>query len=66
MKKLQLLKVYLSINPYRFGVLPYSLQISKVIPVYNAKAKENFFNYRPISLLPSVSKIQTIILLFTK
>jgi len=28
----------------------------KIIPMYKAKAKENLFDYRPISLLPSVSK----------
>jgi len=38
-------------------VFPDSLKIVKVIQIYNAKAKETFFNYRPISLLPSVSEI---------
>ena len=39
------------------GLVQNSLKLAKVIPIYKAKAKDDFSNYRPISILPSVSKI---------
>ena len=39
------------------GVVPNSCKIAKVVPIYKAKDKESFTNYRPISLLPSASKL---------
>ena len=33
------------------------MKLAKVIPVYKSKNKHKFDNYRPISLLPSMSKI---------
>lgn len=39
------------------GVVPDSLKLAKVVPIYKAKEKNDFSNYRPISLLSSLSKI---------
>ena len=36
------------------GTVPDAMQLAKVVPIYKAKSKEIFTNYRPISLLSNI------------
>ncbi len=38
------------------GVVPDAMKLARVIPIYKAKSKQEFSNYRPISLLSNISK----------
>ena len=44
-------------NSFVTGCVPDALKIAKVYPVYKCGDKSNICNYRPISVLPSFSKI---------
>ena len=45
------------------GIFPEQLKISKVLPLHKANDKMSLTNYRPIALLPSISKIFECVLL---
>ena len=44
-------------NSLTTGYAPDMAKLAKVIPIYKTKDKKNIENYRPISLLPVISKI---------
>ena len=50
------LSILINISMYE-GIVPDELKIAKIIPVHKSNAKDDISNYRPISLLPSISKI---------
>ena len=41
----------------RYGIVPDSLKIAKVIPLFKSGDHDIFSNYRPVSILPAFSKI---------
>ncbi len=42
---------------FQEGIFPNQLKYARVIPIYKKFSKENPDNYRPVSVLPSISKI---------
>ena len=49
--------IFLTIQMIYTGIYLQPLKFAKVSPIFMANDKEHFSNYRPISLLPSISKI---------
>ena len=39
------------------GIIPKEMKMAKVVPIYKSKDISQFSNYRPISLLPAMSKV---------
>ena len=39
------------------GIFPDKLKVAKIVPIYKKDDKYNIENYRPISLLPAISKV---------
>lgn len=48
---------YIINNSLKFGIYPNQLKLAKIIPLYKKGSIDDLNNYRPISLLPSFSKI---------
>jgi len=44
-------------SSFRTGIVPSSLKIAKVVPIYKSGQKDQLLNCRPISILPFISKI---------
>ena len=42
---------------FHYGTVPSALKLSRVIPVFKSGNKDDLINYRPISLLPVISKV---------
>uniref|UniRef100_A0A1B6KMS7 Reverse transcriptase domain-containing protein n=1 Tax=Graphocephala atropunctata TaxID=36148 RepID=A0A1B6KMS7_9HEMI len=56
-KQLSKVLVHLINSSFICGIFPDQLKIAKVIPIYKKNDPLNIQNYRPVSLLPSLSKI---------
>ena len=51
-------KNYIIVNKsIECGKVPDLMKTAKVIPIFKSKAKDDLSNYRPISILPTISKI---------
>ena len=42
---------------FNTGIFPDKLKLAKIVPIFKKNDKHTFENYRPISILPSISKI---------
>jgi len=41
----------------QYGIVPKQAKVAKIIPVYKSGDKNDILNYRPISILPTLSKV---------
>lgn len=48
---------YICNQSFLTGIFPSKMKIAKVIPIFKSNDSHQFINYRPISLLPQLSKI---------
>ncbi len=42
---------------FQTGIFPDDMKIAKIVPLYKSGDKQEFSNYRPVSILPQFSKI---------
>jgi hypothetical protein len=42
---------------FKNGCFPDKLKIAKVIPIFKGGSPDNLINFRPISILPAISKL---------
>ena len=42
---------------FKTGYIPSEYKCAKIIPIFKADEKDKFNNYRPISILPALSKL---------
>ena len=52
-----MLPFYIFYHSYQLGIFPDRMKIAKVIPIYKAGDNTDVNNYRPISVLPCLSKV---------
>ena len=52
-----IVKIHIFNSSLVSGVFPDKMKIAKIIPLFKSGIKTEFNNYRPISLLPQLSKI---------
>lgn len=49
--------MHISNISFQTGIFPDEMKIAKIIPLYKSGDKSKFNNYRPVSLLPQLSKV---------
>lgn len=49
--------ITLEMSNYKYGIFPHGLKISVIEAIYKKEDENKYENYRPVILLPSISKI---------